>query len=196
MSRKKILVAIVCCLITSISAQAQSWKDIFNKENVSNVVNAITGKVDLTGSWTYSGSAVKFKSENLLKQAGGALAANNLEKKLDESLKKAGIKEGLTKYTFNADSTFTCTVSNRTKSGTYTYDPSTQNINLKYSRLVSYNAKVEMSAGKMSLLFDADKLFSMLVFLGNKATSSALKSITALAEGYDGMMLGLEFTPE
>lgn len=193
---KSVLTAIICLFFVSTNMQAQSWRDLLNKDNLSNVVNALTGKVDITGSWTYTGSAVKFKSENLFKQAGGAVAANSVEKKLDDALLKAGIKEGVTQFTFNADSTFTSTTNKRTQKGTYSYNPETQIINLKYSRLISYNATLQMQGKKMTLLFDADKLFSLLVFLGNKSTSSALKSVATLAESYDGMMLGLEFSPE
>ena len=56
------------------NSQAQSLKDLLNKDNISKVVNAITGtpeKIDMTGTWTYSGSAVEFESDNLLMKAGG-----------------------------------------------------------------------------------------------------------------------------
>ncbi len=83
------------------------------KDNISKVVNAITGTpetIDMTGTWTYSGSAVEFESDNLLMKAGGAAAATMAENKLNEQLTKVGIKEGQMSFTFNADSTFTSTV--------------------------------------------------------------------------------------
>jgi len=49
------------------NSQAQSLKDLLNKDNISKVVNAITGTpetIDMTGTWTYSGSAVEFESDN------------------------------------------------------------------------------------------------------------------------------------
>ena len=48
----------------------------------------------MTGTWTYSGSAVEFESDNLLMKAGGAAAATMAENKLNEQLSKVGIKEG------------------------------------------------------------------------------------------------------
>lgn len=95
------------------NSQAQSLKDLLNKDNISKVVNAITGTpetIDMTGTWTYSGSAVEFESDNLLMKAGGAAAATMAENKLNEQLSKVGIKEGQMSFTFNADSTFTSTV--------------------------------------------------------------------------------------
>ena len=74
--------------LTASNSQAQSLKDLLNKDNISKVVNAITGTpetIDMTGTWTYSGSAVEFESDNLLMKAGGAAAATMAENKLNES---------------------------------------------------------------------------------------------------------------
>ena len=139
------------------NSQAQSLKDLLNKDNISKVVNAITGTpetIDMTGTWTYSGSAVEFESDNLLMKAGGAAAATMAENKLNEQLSKVGIKEGQMSFTFNADSTFTST------------------------------------SNSMDLLFNSDKLLKLMTFLGSKTNSTALKTVSSLAENYDGMMLG------
>ena len=94
--------------LTASNSQAQSLKDLLNKDNISKVVNAITGTpetIDMTGTWTYSGSAVEFESDNLLMKAGGAAAATMAENKLNEQLTKVGIKEGQMSFTFNANNT-------------------------------------------------------------------------------------------
>ena len=93
-------------------SQAQSLKDLLNKENIEKAVNAITGKstASMEGTWTYAGSAIEFESDNLLQKAGGAVAANAAENKLNEQLARVGIKEGQMSFTFNADSTFTAKV--------------------------------------------------------------------------------------
>ena len=90
-------------LLMGTNSRAQSWKDLLNKDNISKVVNAITGTpetIDMTGTWNYKGSAVEFESENLLMKAGGAAAATMAENKLDEQLSKVGIKAGQMNYTF------------------------------------------------------------------------------------------------
>ena len=118
------LAVVSALLLVTTDVQAQSWKDLFNKDNIEKVVNAVTGNqtIDMTGTWTYSGSAIEFESDNLLQKAGGAAAAAVAEKKLDEQLAKVGIKDGQVSFTFNADSTFTSTVGKRTMTGTYSYD--------------------------------------------------------------------------
>ena len=94
-------------MLMATNSQAQSWSDLFNKDNISKVVNAITGtteSIDMTGTWSYKGSAVEFESDNLLMKAGGAAAATMAENKLNEQLSKIGIKDGQMSFTFNADS--------------------------------------------------------------------------------------------
>ena len=97
----------VAALLLTGNSHAQSIKDLFNKENIEKAVNAVTGKstADMTGTWSYTGSAIEFESDNLLQKAGGAVAATAAEKKLDEQLAKVGIKAGQMSFTFNATST-------------------------------------------------------------------------------------------
>ena len=66
------LAVVSALLLVTTDVQAQSWKDLFNKDNIEKVVNAVTGNqtIDMTGTWTYSGSAIEFESDNLLQKAG------------------------------------------------------------------------------------------------------------------------------
>lgn len=182
-------------LVVTTNTQAQSWSDLFNKDNISKVVNAVTGKteaIDMTGTWTYRGSAVEFESDNLLMQAGGAAASAVAESKLNEQLNKIGIKDGQMVFTFNADSTFTSAVGKKKMSGTYSYNAKTKQVNLTYLRLLNMNAKVNCTSGSLELLFNSDKLLKLMAFLGSKSSSAALKTVSSLADQYDGMMLGFD----
>lgn len=53
----------VTALLLTTNSHAQSLKDLFNKENIEKAVNTVTGKtsIDMTGTWTYSGSAIEFE---------------------------------------------------------------------------------------------------------------------------------------
>lgn len=181
-------------LFVTSNVQAQSLKDLFNKDNLGKVVDAITGnkKIDMTGTWTYIGSAVEFESDNLLKKAGGAAAASIAETKLDEQLAKMGITNGQVSFTFNTDSTFTSTIGKRSMSGTYSYDASTSHVKLKYLKLLNMDAKVNCSSSSMELLFNSDKLLKLITFLSSKSSSATIKTVSSLADSYDGMMLGFE----
>lgn len=199
MKKLQLIIVCVCGLVGTVNhAQAQSWKDIFSSENVSKVVDTVkevtgTNTVSsITGTWNYSGSAVAFESDNLLNKAGGVAAASTVESKLDTQLSKVGIKAGATRFTFNEDGSFSSVIGKRTLKGTYTYDSSTAIANLKFAGLVGMNADVTGSSNSISLLFDADKLLQLVTFLGSKVNNATIKSITSIAETYDGMKLGME----
>ena len=179
-------------LATASNLQAQSLKDLLNKENIEKAVNAVTGKntASMTGTWMFTGSALAFESDNLLQKAGGSLAANAVEKKLDGFLGKVGIEPGEMSFTFNSDSTFQTQIKGKTLKGTYQYDPSTQKVNLKFSKLLKLNTTVNCTSEQMELLFPSDRLLDLVTFLASKSNNATLQSISSLAESYDGMMLG------
>lgn len=179
-------------LLATTNAQAQSWADLFKKENIEKVVNAVTGNntIDMTGTWNYTGSAIEFESDNLLQKAGGAAAASLAENKLNEQLAKVGIKDGQMSFTFNADSTFTSTVGRRVMSGTYSYNAAEKTAQLKYFKLLNVNVKINCTSSSMDLLFNSDKLLKLIAFISSKSSSTTLKTISSLADSYDGMMLG------
>lgn len=196
MKKSVLSLAIATVLLSvSVNGRAQSLKDLFNKDNISKVVDAVTGQkapINMIGTWSYMGSAIEFESDNLLKKAGGAVAATAAEAKMNEQLSRIGIKPGQMSFTFNADSTFTSTVGKRTLKGTYSYDATAGKVYMKYLKLINIPAKVNCSAKDMDLLFDADMLLKLITFLGNKSSSAAIKTVSSLAEGYDGMLLGFE----
>lgn len=189
---------LVAALLMASNVRAQSLKDLFNKENIEKVVNSVTGKstASLEGTWVYSGAAIEFESGNLLQKAGGSVAATAAEKKLNEQLAKVGLKEGQMSFTFNADSTFTTKVGARSMKGTYSYDASTQKVNLKFAKLIGLNAKANCTSTNLDLLFTSDKLLKLITFLSTKSSNSTLKTIGSLANSYDGMMLGFSLKKE
>jgi hypothetical protein len=186
---KTVMVALCAILFTSQTQAQSTLQNLLGK-----VVSSVTGTsttVDLTGTWTYTGSAVEFESTNLLKQAGGTVAASALKKKLDTQLSKVGIKSGKVTYTFNSDNTFTSTVGSRSFSGTYSYDTSSKKLTLTYAGLASYTATVNYSTTQMELLFDSSKMLSIVSALGSSSSNSTLSTISSLAGSYDGMKTGL-----
>lgn len=189
---------LAAALLLASNVQAQSLKDLLNKENIGNVVNAIAGDKTpaMEGTWTYTGSAIKFESDNLLQSAGGSLAASAAEKQLDEQLGKIGISTGALSFTFNADSTFQAKLGGKEVKGSYSYDTSTQEAELKFVRLIGVRAQVERSTEGMNLLFKSDKLLDLITLLSSKGNSTAMQAVSSLAEKYDGMRLGFALKKE
>lgn len=169
---------------------------------LNNLLSSFLGKVPLKeealyGAWTYQGVDVAFESESLLSKAGGMVAAGTIEEKLDEQLKKYGIKPGSVKFTFNADHTFSAVLSGKPVNGTYTYDPATRKLNLVAAfGLFNQTCTVGTTAKGISLLFPADKLLSLVstagTLLGN--SNSTLGTISSLVNNYNGMQIGLEMS--
>ncbi len=195
MSKKVVWIAFAAAFLCTTQGQAQSLSDLLNLDKISKVVSTVTGlstSDNITGSWNYTGSAVEFKSDDLLKKAGGAVAASTVESKVDAQLTKVGIKPGQMNFTFNADSTFTSTVGARNMSGTYTYDKSTRKVQLTYAYLLNISANVNCTSSTMELLFESDKLLKILAFLSSKSSNTSIKAIGTLANGYDGMLIGFD----
>lgn len=188
---------VALCFAFCGMAQAQDWKSI-----LSGVANAITdGKAgaaafSIEGSWRYASPDCKFTSDNLLAKAGGEVASKKVEEKMTDILDKLGFTEGCT-YTFNEDGTYTSTVKGRTTSGTYTYDSETNELQLKTKLGLKFNATVShnvLEPKKMSLLFKADKVMSLIQTiggaLGSNSSNSVLSTASSLLNEYDGLQLG------
>lgn len=152
---------------------------------------------ELVGTWSYTGVDALFESENVLAQAGGTLAAAQLESKIDKYIAKYGIQKGVTKFTFKADKTFTATVGKKNFAGTYTYDPNTKTITLSaMGGLLNLRPKVARNATGISLLFPADKLLTLLnttaTIAGQSGALGEIGSLTSLLNNYTGLQLGLQ----
>ena len=80
----------VAALLLTSNSHAQSIKDLFNKENIEKAVNAVTGKstADMTGIWSYTGSAIEFESDNLLQKAAVPLPPQPQKRNWTNSLPK------------------------------------------------------------------------------------------------------------
>lgn len=196
MKRIYSLPLIVAALLISGSASAQSLKSILSKAE--SVVSAVTGSStssSMEGTWSYSGPAVEFESDNTLTSVTGVAAASTVESTLSTQLEKIGITEGSLTFTFASDSTFTATLSSKDVSGTYSYDTSAGQVKMTISK-VNLTANVTLTSSTMNLTFAADKLLSLLSTISSKTSSSTLSTISSLASSYDGMNLGFELTKQ
>lgn len=202
-ARKQIIVLALYMLagLFTSTASAQGLKDLLGGAAGDVVKDFISDKLgvqaDITGTWTFTGSACKFESDNLLKQAGGAVMAQKLTDELDGVLEKVGIKEGNMTYTFNADSTFTSKTRLGDKKGTYSIDQENKKLQLKYiGGLLKSTCTISVSGSELQMLYDADKLKEIISIIGGKSNIQALELLAKLMEQYDGCMLGFTFKKE
>ena len=200
----RILVAALC--LCGQVASAQSLKDLLKKATtnetvksvVENVVENVAGvaiPVDITGTWTYSGTAVKFESEDLLKSAAASVAATQVENKLDEYVSKVGLKAGTFSFTFSEENKFTVKALGKSFNGTYTLSEDYKTVSLQFSSVFSsrpFVASVSVTGTQLDLLFTADRLLELLGKLTENSTNTILKSVGTIVNQYDGMKIGLE----
>lgn len=173
------------------SAQSSAWGDA-----LSNLVQGVFSKSDLTledicGEWTADGSAVSFKSDNLLEKAGGLAAAGAIENKLDPYYKKLGLNNAV--LTVNKDGTFTLAtklkLSGTVKAngdGTFEFSFDA----LKLLKLGSLTAYVQKSGNHLDVMFDATKLKTLISGIAKVSGISIAKTAATLLDSYEGLCVG------
>lgn len=194
-----ILSLIAAIMLTPLSASAQSASDILSKLGLGTVANNIlgSGKVtiaDIEGNWDYVEPAVEFKSDNLLKKAGGSVASTTVVNKLRPYYKTIGID----KMTLAVDSAgnFKMTVKKIPLSGEITTGSSDKEFifNFKAMGKIStgkLNAYISKTAtGQIKITFDISRLIDLVETIASVTGNSSAKSISSLLTSYDGLTAG------
>ena len=88
MKKIQFIMAAVMLLIGATTMQAQSLGDILGGIGKAIVGDKATTEEGIKGTWTYTGPACEFESDNLLAKAGGTAAAAKIESKLSPIMKK------------------------------------------------------------------------------------------------------------
>lgn len=159
----------------------------------------LNGRSELTqknivGTWTFDGTDCVFESENLLAKAGGAIAANKIEDKLNTHLAKIGIKQGVCTFTFNEDNTFAAKVGTRNIRGRYELDAANKTMHITYlGGLAKMNPRIAMRNGQISLLMEGSKLLSVAKGLSALSNSTSLKMVSGVLDKYQGLYVGMKF---
>ena len=190
---KKLICIIALLCAVSVQADAQSWKDILSGAVKQVVGDKATTEASLIGTWDYVGPDCQLKGDDLLKNIGGAAAGEEMEKKLEDIYKKAGLNT--IQYTFNEDNTCSYTVKGKKIEGTYVFDPEAKTVTIKAGKFnVKTTAYVVTLGSNMSFLFDADKILSVVKSITGVASglNASASTVNKLLEEFDGMMVGFE----
>lgn len=156
---------------------------------LSNLLGNKTSESSLVGTWTYSAPKVVFESESVLAKVGGAVASNKVESTLSKYLEKIGMKAGKSQLTLNEDKTCTFNYNGKTANGTYSYDASSSKMTITGALGVSSMiCTVTVSGNELYMLFDADKLLTIMTGLGSSLSSTS--TISSLLKNYNGLQLG------
>lgn len=157
---------------------------IFNSSKVAK-------KDQIVGTWTYTEPAVVLSSSNVLKNIGGKVASETIEKQLQNQFEKYGIKKGAMTMTFDKDGNFTQTVGSKSMSGTYSI--SGKNVTLKYAGGVQqFVGTTQLDGNDLLIVMDASKLLKYAKTIGSLTGNSLLSGAGSLLSSMDGMEIGLK----
>lgn len=177
-------------IISAIGGGSKGGSILSGLSTIFDATNGAT-KDRIVGSWTYTEPAVVFSSNNVLSSIGGKVAAQAIEKKLQEQFDKAGIKKGMMTMTFDKDGKFTQVIGKRATSGTYTI--SDHNVVLNYGgRMKQIVGTTQLDGNDLLIVMDTSKLLKYANVIGALTGNSALKSIGSAVSSLDGMEVGLK----
>ena len=156
--------------------------------------SAVTAS-DLQGTWTYRKADCVFETQNLLLKAGGEMAATKIESQLESQLGKVGINPGACSFTFNSDGTYVATIGQYNLTGNYTLNTKSNTLTMTYlAGIGRISPKVVKTGASISLLFEGDKLLSMVQKVGKLSSNSTVNSLSSLINSYDGMLVGMQLS--
>ena len=186
------IMALACLLLLSCG----NLGALMSGEGVANAITSVIGlnKVrpqELLGTWSYSGPGCAFMSENLLAKAGGEMAAVQIEQKLLPYYQQVGLSANNTMISFKEDGTFSAKIGGAPLTGQFTFDEQSQKITLK-TLLFSTNCYTKKELGGISILFEANKLLTILQLASALSGSKDLQTIGEISKNYDGVRIGFD----
>lgn len=149
---------------------------------------------DIQGDWKYVAPAVSFRSEDILKKAGGEVAAKAVEDKIKPYYEKVGI----TAMTFSVaeDSTFVMTVRGVTLKGDLVKEQD-GNFTFKFKAvgrisIGSMKSFIVRDGSNIDITFDASKLMTLVSKIASISGNQTLGAASNLLNSYDGLNVGFE----
>lgn len=148
----------------------------------------------LVGTWKYSGPAVGFQSDDVLKKIGGSAASAAIEKELETYYNKLGLNNLILTIDENANFTLKAKlitfkgVVEKGENGMFIFNiKAFGSVNL--GRLEVYTT---LSGKTLSLTCDAEKFVALAKKIMSITNNSTLQSVISLLESYDGVTVGFK----
>lgn len=186
----KYFIVIMASSLVSVAGFSQDFGSVLSSIRDKVVKEVVTSATSIVGTWEYTGPECHLESDNTLAAIGGEAASVKLEDELSGLYSRIGMDN--VSYTFGSDATFSCKASRLTTSGTYVFDSETRTVTMTSRLGVSFTAYVTVTGNRMTLSFNADRLFDVLGKLSGYASeiSSQGASLQKLMDSYDGLRLG------
>lgn len=159
------------------------------------VLTAGNQSASIIGTWTYEEPSVEFESENLLAQAGGAVAAKEVVGKIKPYYERMGITPGRFSVTFKEDKTCTFDFNGNQQSANYEYDAKAHTLKVS-GQLIGLSlgtAYVTASSNQMSITLDATRLLTVFQTMGAASGNPTVSGLSQIAGSFKGMKTGFKF---
>lgn len=206
MKFKSILPLILLCMafMQPSSARAFDLKDLLGGNSaLTNFVEGLFSRTDLSpadlaGQWTIDGSAVSFQSDNFLKKAGGLAAASAIEAKIDPYLKQYGLTGAV--MTVDTLGSVKLKFKYGTVNGKFEKAPEGSDYNFIFHvtalgrNINSIPTYVQKTSDKMEVMFDAEKLKTLLGYIGKFTNSKLATTALQMLDSYQGLCVGFATT--
>ena len=193
--------ALSVMMLFSAQSHAQSLGDVLNaigSQQGSDIAQGLTSIFSsekqataekLVGTWVYTEPAIVFTSDNILAKAASKIAANKVEKKLQEQLSKYGIQPGTFSMTFKEDGTFIETLKGKKTQGTWQVKDS--KLILSIGGVKARSVTTQIDGKDLQFVTDATKLLNLFKTVGAKSSNQNIKTIASLMKSVKGMQAGI-----
>ena len=209
MKKIKALVILALSLMsaTTVNASTWDWSTLFGGNSssstsgkttstIGNLLEGIFSRSDITvadmaGTWTVTGSAVAFKSEDFLSQAGGTAAAAAIQTELDPYYKQYGLTGAV--VTVDADGKCNITHAKGSINGTISQDKDGDfvfKITILGQSLGSIPVYVRKTSVTMDMMFDVAKLKQVLQVVAKLSGNTLAQSVVSILDKYEGVYVG------
>jgi hypothetical protein len=180
---------------TVVDSVKSNVKDSSLKEAASNIADAFKIKKaeadEMIGTWQYVEPAVYATKGNLLYKLAGNSVANQLEKVLNEYVKKCNITPENCKFTFNSDGTFHRDVLGRKADGVWMVGGS--KLLLGINKVQTGDVTTHRDGDKLMFLIDVDKLMNFLKLLGAMKDNKTNNTLIKLTKAIPTLQAGFSF---
>lgn len=151
-------------------------------------------EAQLVGTWNYAEPEVVFESSNPASQLGGALAANEVKRKISAGLAKSGFSPSKASITFKGDGTYIASMNGKSISGKY----SVKGTNLTFDGPLGVEqvaVNVRLVNQDLQLAVKADKFLTLIQSMAAVPANSTvtLQAVSSLLKNYSGVQFGLVF---
>lgn len=175
-------------------AATQATQQSIQGSSISNILSSVVGssnisESELIGTWKYAGSDCAFSSQNMLAKAGGEIAAQKIENKLNPIYKKAGISSTNTYFTLDENKKFSAKIAGKSITGSYSFDTKNNKITFQ-APLLRSTCYVTKSGSNLNFLFDSTKLLSLLQTVSAISGNASLQTLGTLSKNYNGAKMG------